>query len=60
VTIIPGADGGRIEFQIKGAPVAWIDERGLHVIGDIEYGGAITDSGLQMKAPADDREAPHD
>ena len=45
IDIVPGEDGGSIRFVIDGKPVGWFDADGLHVIGDIEYGASLTDTG---------------
>lgn len=51
---IPPAAGTRIEVDeeagtltivVKGRPVALFDERGLHVRGDVAYGGVLADEG---------------
>lgn len=47
ITLVPGEDGGHIRFEIKGKEVAIIDETGLHVRGDINYGGMLSDYGQQ-------------
>ena len=47
ITLVPGKDGGHFRFAIKGKEVAIIDETGLHVRGDINYGAKLTDYGKE-------------
>jgi hypothetical protein len=58
VAIIEDHDGKSFRFVIEGKEVARLDERGLHVRESIEYGGTISDVGvntyqLPAKPPAD-------
>lgn len=48
IDLVPGKDGGSIRFVINGNPVGWLDAGGLHVIGDIEYGASLTDTGPKV------------
>ena len=45
VSIVTDQDKGTITFMIDGKPAARIDRDGLRVVGDIKYGGTITDTG---------------
>lgn len=38
-------EAGTVTILIRGRPVVLIDETGLHVRGDINYGGSLTDTG---------------
>lgn len=45
ITLVPGKDGGHVRFEIKGKEVAILDETGLHVRGDINYGAKLSNYG---------------
>jgi len=45
VMIVPDQKEGAVRFVIDGQEQARIDATGLHVVGDINYGGALTDTG---------------
>ena len=45
VEIVTDEDAGAVRILIDGKPVVIIDETGLHVRGDISYGGKLTDYG---------------
>jgi hypothetical protein len=43
--IITDEEQGVIHFIIDGREVARLDDRGFHVVGEIQYGGTLTDTG---------------
>lgn len=43
--IVADPDAGTVDIIIQGRPVARFDAVGLHVQGDLEYGGNLTDTG---------------
>jgi len=49
---------GVIRFMIEGKEVARIDENGLHVANNIEYGGSITDTGADVPVKPSSGDAP--
>lgn len=51
VEVVEDQDAGVVRVLIGGKEVVVIDERGLHVTGDIEYTGVSTDSGAADHAP---------
>lgn len=51
---------GRFLFIVKDEPVAMLDETGLHVVGEINYGLYLTDTGpdaIKAKIASDAKEA---
>ena len=43
--IVADSDAGTVDIIIQGRPAARFDATGLHVHGDLEYGGNLTDTG---------------
>lgn len=43
--IITDEDKGTVTIVIDGKPVVQIDKDGLRVVGNVEYGGTLTDTG---------------
>ncbi len=43
--IVTNEEKGPVTIVIDGKPVVMIDKTGLHVVGDVEYGGTMTDTG---------------
>lgn len=43
--IIFDQDRQTIRFLINGKEVMWVDAAGLKVLGDVSYGGTLTDTG---------------
>lgn len=42
--IVADPDAGTVDIIIQGRPVARFDATGLHVQGDLEYDGSLTDT----------------
>ena len=43
--IVMDHESGSFIFISKGEPIARLDAEGLHVVGDVTYGGMLTDAG---------------
>lgn len=57
-------DRGVITFVIDGEPSAFLDSDGLHVLGNVNYGDVLTDTGrdwIETRISKQvEKEAPHD
>lgn len=45
--IITDQENGTITIVIDGEAVAMFDKDGFHVVGDVDYGGSMTDAGRE-------------